>query len=74
MRTNIVLDDALMAQALALTGASSKKEVVSLALHNLVDSYREKKLINRTLLHLNIDNPIINDGFIPLEREEIYAR
>ena len=42
MRTNIVLDDTLMAQALALTGASSKREVVNLALHKLVDSYREK--------------------------------
>jgi len=36
MRTNIVLDDALVTQALALTGVSSKKEVVNLALSKLV--------------------------------------
>jgi Arc/MetJ family transcription regulator len=32
MRTNIVLDDTLVIQAIALTGVNSKKEVIDLAL------------------------------------------
>ncbi len=35
MRTNIVLDDDLMEEALAVTGARTKKEVVHLALQEL---------------------------------------
>lgn len=44
MRTNIVLDDDLVEEALALTGARTKKEVVSIALHELVRSRRKKNL------------------------------
>lgn len=36
-RTNIEIDDALVAQAMRLTGAKSKREVVDLALRRLVD-------------------------------------
>ncbi len=36
MRTNIVLDDELVSAAIELTGASSKREVVHLALQELV--------------------------------------
>lgn len=36
MRTNIVLDDALVAEAQRITGAKTKREVVDLALRELV--------------------------------------
>lgn len=36
-RTNIEIDDAIMKKALALTGASSKKQVVDMALRRLVE-------------------------------------
>lgn len=42
MRTNIVLDDELVAEALRITGASTKREVVDLALRELVA--RQKRL------------------------------
>ncbi|MCK5353673.1 MAG: type II toxin-antitoxin system VapB family antitoxin [Methyloprofundus sp.] len=74
MRTNIVLDDTLVTQALALTGASSKKEVVNLALSQLVVSYREKNIDKQQFIAAYMDNPIISDEFTPLERDEIYAR
>ncbi len=44
MRTNIVLDDDLVDEALALTGARTKKEVVHLALEELVRSRKRKNL------------------------------
>src|SRR5258708_32095246 len=42
MRTNIVLDDDLMEEALAVTGARTKKEVVHLALEELVRSRKKR--------------------------------
>ena len=36
MRTNIVIDDALMSKALKATGLSSKREAVELGLRTLV--------------------------------------
>ena len=74
MRTNIVLDDALVNQALALTGASSKKEVVNLALCKLVDSYKEKNIHRQNFIEAYIDKPIVIKDFAPLKREEVYAR
>ena len=44
MRTNIVLDDELMEEALAVTGARTKKDVVHLALQELVRSRKKKNL------------------------------
>lgn len=44
MRTNIVIDDDLMAQALALSGLTSKKGVVDHALRLLVQHYEQKKV------------------------------
>jgi len=37
MRTNIVIDDALMKQAMQASGARSKREAVELALRTLVN-------------------------------------
>ncbi len=47
MRTNIVIDDELMQQALELTGARTKREVVELGLETLVRLKRQERL--RTL-------------------------
>jgi Arc/MetJ family transcription regulator len=44
MRTNIVLDDELVEEALAVTGARTKREVVHLALQELVRSRKKKDL------------------------------
>lgn len=45
MRTNIVLDDDLVKEALALTGARTKREVVHMALQELVRSRTKKSLV-----------------------------
>lgn len=43
MRTNIDIDDALLAEALELTGLTTKKAAVEQALQHLVRHYRRKK-------------------------------
>ena len=45
MRTNIVLDDDLVQQAFALTGIRTKRELVHLALSELVRQRRKKDLL-----------------------------
>ena len=45
MRTNIVLDDALVRRAMKLTGARTKREVVHVALTALVESRSRKNLL-----------------------------
>lgn len=44
MRTNIEIDDKLMEEAIKLTGAKSKKEVVNSALEELIRMGKIKKL------------------------------
>lgn len=44
MRTNIELDDQLVSEAMALTGAKTKREVVHLALGELVRLRKKKDL------------------------------
>jgi Arc/MetJ family transcription regulator len=46
MRTNIVLDDQLVADAMRLSGAKTKREVVELALRRLVNSVRRKDILD----------------------------
>jgi len=46
MRTNVVLDDALVDEAMKLTGARTKKEVVRLALEELIRSRKKKNLLD----------------------------
>ena len=46
MRTNIVLDDELVRQAFALTGIRTKRELVHLALNELVRRRRKKDLLD----------------------------
>ncbi len=44
MRTNIVIDDDLMSEALKLTGAKTKREAVELGLKTLVKLKRQEKI------------------------------
>ena len=44
MRTNIVLDDQLVAQAMKYTKIKTKKEVIALALRELVESRKRLDL------------------------------
>ncbi len=44
MRTNIVIDDKLMAEAIKVTGASTKKEAVELGLKALVQLKRQETI------------------------------
>jgi len=46
MRTNIVLDDRLVAEAMRLTKARSKREAVHLALRDLVNRHRRKNVLD----------------------------
>lgn len=44
MRTNIVIDDDLMNEAISLTGIQTKREIVNLALQELVTKRKKKDL------------------------------
>ena len=44
MRTNIAIDDKLMADALKATGLKTKKEVVELGLKTLVRLHQQEKI------------------------------
>jgi Arc/MetJ family transcription regulator len=44
MRTNIIIDDALMDEAIKLTGAKTKKEAVELGLRTLVRIKRQERI------------------------------
>lgn len=45
MRTNIVLDDKLLKEGFKLTRAKTKKELVNLALRELVERRRRKRIL-----------------------------
>lgn len=44
MRTNIVIDDELMKEALKLTGLKTKKDVVELGLKSLIKINKQERL------------------------------
>ncbi len=46
MRMNIVIDDQLVADAMKLSGAKTKREVVELALRHLVTSAKQKDILD----------------------------
>lgn len=46
MRTNIELDDVLMAEAFRLTAAKTKKELIHQALKTLIQSRKKKNLLD----------------------------
>ena len=45
MRTNIVIDDELMASAMRATGAKTKREVVERGLRTLLQINRQKEIL-----------------------------
>ena len=45
MRTNVVLDDDLVKEAIRLSGKKTKKEVISFALQELVASRKRRNLL-----------------------------
>lgn len=45
MRTNIVLDDRLVKEGLKLTKLKTKKELVNLALKELVEGRKQRKIL-----------------------------
>ena len=45
MRTNVVLDDALVQEAIVLSGVKTKKDVISLALREFVTSRKRLNLM-----------------------------
>ena len=47
MRTNIVIDDTLMDEAMAATGASTKRETVETALRQLIAARRQMDALDR---------------------------
>lgn len=56
MRTNIVLDDALVKEAARLTGIKTKRELVHEALRQLVLTQRRKRLSDlRGKIHFAAD-------------------
>jgi len=46
MRTNIVLDDRLVKEAMKLANVTTKREAVNVALRRFVQSGRQKKLLD----------------------------
>lgn len=44
MRTNIVIDDKLMSDAIRLTGAKTKREAVELALKSLIKIKKQENI------------------------------
>lgn len=46
-RTNIVVDDDLIARAIRLTGAGSKREVVDIALRRLVERATDYRALRK---------------------------
>ena len=46
MRTNIVLDEKLVSEATTLTGVRTKRELIDMALRELIRSRRKKNLFD----------------------------
>lgn len=65
MRTNIVIDDKLVAEAMKLSKAKTKREVVDLALRELV-AHRKRKnvldLVGQDLIAPDYDVRAVREG------------
>lgn len=46
MRTNIVIDDTLLTEAMALTGSTTKKGAVERALQTLIEVLRQRRAMD----------------------------
>ena len=65
MKTSIVLDDDLVEEALSLTGARSKRELVHMALTELVRGRRKRdltELAGRVRLRDDFDHKAVRRG------------
>ena len=65
MRTNIVLDDALVQEALRLSGAKTKKEIISLALKEFVGNRKRRNLLDlagKIQFRVNYDYKALREG------------
>lgn len=65
MRTNIVLDDKLTHEAFSLTGLKTKRELVDLALHELVRAKRQSKNISLGDAFKSLHELKLNDNPFP---------
>ena len=74
MRTNIVLDDQLVTEALQLSGRKTKKDVVNFALLLLVQSLRKQPQRHNQFVNRYINTPIKLDHFTPMNRNDTYER
>jgi Arc/MetJ family transcription regulator len=71
MRTNIVLDDHLVAEAMKLTQAQTKREVVELALREMVARRKRKnvlELVGQDLIAPDYDVRAVRAGMNRGER------
>jgi len=46
MQTNIVIDDKLIEEAMKITGIKTKKEIVNIALKELIENHKRKNLMD----------------------------
>lgn len=74
MRTNIILDDQLVAEALQLSGRKTKKDVVNFALQRLVQSLKNQPQRQSQFVNKYISSPIKLEHFTPIDRDDIYER
>jgi Arc/MetJ family transcription regulator len=66
MRTNIVIDDELIAEAMRLTGIRTKREVVDTALRTLVRLRRQRDV-------LTLEGKIVWEGDLEEMRQARYV-
>ena len=65
MRTNIVLDEGLVEEALRLSGAKTKKELVREALREFVENRKRRNLLDlagKITLHEKYDYKKLREG------------
>lgn len=67
MRTNIVLDERLVRQAMKVSGARTKREVVNLALQHMVMDYKGRRariseLVGQDFLDADYDVRKVREG------------
>ncbi len=65
MRTNVVLDDDLIEEAMVLTGLKTKRAVIHEALKNLVLSRKRKRLFDlegRIRFRPGYDHKVLREG------------
>ncbi|HBS27057.1 MAG TPA: DUF2191 domain-containing protein [Gammaproteobacteria bacterium] len=74
MRTNIVLDDALVAEAMQLSVVKTKKELIHNALKALIILEKQQIKARQEFLDTYVKNPVELDTFQPMSRDEVNER